>query len=394
MMGDSVEYRDGVFVATGPHAAAGGESATATALMVRPDDHLAPLETPGPLVSAEVPPAGPAPATAPSPGGARRIAVVAVIASLIAAVAIGAAAFGGAFSGSGTPSPGSARGALGAAAANSSAAPSVAFTVSATRSNPSTTTTLVTGSGAVDLRTDTGSLTATVPSLAGLVGSGDDSVNMISDGTSVYLGSPALSSLTGGPTWLKAGLPRGATSSSADSSTLAVLSNPSQLLGLLSSIGGQVTTVGQVNLDGVPTTEYRTTVTVAELASRAGLTGGSATGAKIAQILGRLGNTSVPVTAWVGSDGYVRQLQVSVALSRATLGGLASDLINGTFGGSSADQSTSATTVTVGFSHYGAPVSVTVPPADQVTDVSAIVSSLKGVISQIGHVVSGLASHF
>ena len=52
MMGDSVEYRDGVFVATGPHAAAGGESATATALMVRPDDHLAPLETPGPLVSA------------------------------------------------------------------------------------------------------------------------------------------------------------------------------------------------------------------------------------------------------------------------------------------------------------------------------------------------------
>jgi hypothetical protein len=393
-MGDSVEYRDGVFVATGPHTAVGGES-TGTALMVRPDEHLAPVGTPGPLVSAEVPPAGPVGpvrSTAPSPGGARRIAVATVIATVIAAVAFGAAAFGGAFGGSGTPSPGSARGALGAAAANSSAAPSVAFTLSATRSTSSSTTTLVTGSGAVDLRTATGSLTATVPSLARLVGSGDDTVNVISDGTSIYLGSPALSSLTGGPTWLKAGLPQGATSSSADSSTLAVLSNPSQLLGLLSSIGGQVTTVGHVDLNGVPTTEYRTTVTVSELASRAGLTAGSAVGGRIAQILGQLGNTSVPVTAWVGDDGYVRQLQVSVNLSRATLGGLASDLITGSLGGSSADQATSATSVTVGFSHYGAPVSVTVPPANQTTDVGAIVSSIQGVMSQIGHDFSGLAS--
>jgi len=406
-MGDSVEYRDGVFVATGPQPVTGSSAAAAgTALMARPDEHLAPIGAPGALApmesggalaSAAVPPVGPvgpAPTPAPSAGGARRIAVATVVASLVAAVALGAAAFGGAFGGSGTPSPGSARGALGAAAAASTSAKSVAFTVSATRTNASSTTTLASGSGAVDLTTSTGRLTATVPALANLVGSGSDSVNVVSDGTSIYLGSPALSSLTGGTTWLKVGLPQGSTSGNADSSTLAVLANPSQLLGLLSGIGGQVTTVGNVTLDGTTTTEYRTTVTVSELARRAGLTGGSSLGTTAAKVLGQLGNTSVPVTAWVGSDGYVRQLQVSIQLARATLGSLAGDLISGSLSGSSAGQATSATTVTVGFAHYGAPVSVIVPPASQTTDVNNIVSSVKGVVSAVEHAFSGLASKF
>ena len=166
-----------------------------------------------------------------------------------------------------------------------------------------------------------------------------------------------------------AGLPQGRRTGNAVSSTLAVLADPSQLLGLLSSIGGQVTTVGNVDLDGVQTTEYPTTVTVSELAARAGLSTGSGLGARVAKVLGQLGNTSVPVTAWVGTDGYVRQLSASLDLSRATLGGLAGDLVTSSLNGSTSGQSTSATDVTVGFSHYGAPVDVTAPPASQVTDV-------------------------
>src|SRR5665213_3825740 len=118
-MTDSVEYRDGVYVATGETAGDGldlsGGTRTATALMVRPDDHLTPVDAPGPLVSAELPPAGPTgpvPSPAPAAGGARRIAVATAIASLIAAVAFGAAAFGGDFGGGSTPTPGSGRGAL------------------------------------------------------------------------------------------------------------------------------------------------------------------------------------------------------------------------------------------------------------------------------------------
>jgi len=396
-MSDSVEYRDGVFVATGQHGTPQADTGAGvgTALMVRPDEHLAAVPAPGPLVSAELPPAGPvgpAPAPAPAAGGARRIAVATVVASLIAAVALGAAAFGGAF-GSHSPTPGSGRGALGAAAASSAAATSVAFTVSATRASSSSTTTLLSGSGAVDLKQDVGQLTATVPALASLVGSGNDSVDVVGDTGAVYVGSPALSSVTGDTRWLKVDLPQGSAPSSADSATLGVLSNPSQLLGLLSSVGGQVTTVDNVDLNGVSTTEYRTTVTLSELASQAGVTAGSSLGAHVAKVLGQLGNTTVPVTAWVGGDGYVRQLSASVDLSRLTPAGLAGDLVNGSLGGSTADRSTSSTTVTVGFSQYDQPVTVTVPPASQVTDVSGIVSSVRGAVADIGKAVSSFVSH-
>jgi len=318
--------------------------------------------------------------------------VLTVVAALIAAVAFGAAAFGGGF-GSGSPTPGSARGALGAAAAASAGATSVAFDLSATRSTSKTTTTLVTGSGAVDLKTDVGHLAATVPALASLVGSGNDTINVISDGSAVYLGSPTLSSLTGGPKWLKVDLPQGADSGNAESSTLGILANPSQLLDLLTSLGGQVTNVGTVDLRGTQATEYTTTVTVSELASRAGLPTGSDLGTKVSKVLEQLGNTSVPITVWVGTDGYVRQITASLDLSKATLGSLASDLVNGTLGDASG-QATTSTTVTVGFSHYGDPVTVAVPPADEVTDAGAIASSIKGAAKAISHAVSAFASNF
>ena len=50
--------------------------------------------------------------------------------------------------------------------------------------------------------------------------------------------------------------------------------------------------------------------------------------------------------------------------------------------------------MTVGFSHYGDPVTVAVPPASEVTDAGAIASSIKGVASAIGHAVSDIASNF
>ena len=399
-MSESVEYRDGVFVATGQTEAVDrpdlrAATATGTALMARPSDFLAPVDGPGPLVSAELPPAGPVGPTPPptrSAGGARRIAVATIAAALIAAVVFGAAAFGGAFN-SGSTAPWSARGALGAAGAASAGASSVAFDLSATRSTSKTATTLVTGSGAIDLKTDVGHLSATVPALSGLVGSGNDAINVISDGSAVYLGSPALSELTGGQRWLKVDLPQGTDSGSAESSTLGVLANPSQLLGLLSSLGSQVTNVGTVDLRGTQVTEYTTTVTVAELAARAGLPTGSAQGAKISKVLEQLGNTSVPITVWVGGDGYVRQLSASLDLSKATLGSLASDVITGSLGDSSG-QATTSTTVTVAFSHYGDPVKVTIPPASEVTDAGALASSIKSAASAIGHAVSDFASKF
>lgn len=397
-MSDSVEFRGGVFVATGPHGTGdpgGPGAATGTVLIVRPDEHLATVQAPGTLATAELPPAGPvgpAPSLAPAAGEALRVAVATTVAALVAAVAFGAAAFGGGF-GSPSATPDSGRSALGAAGAASAGATSVAFTVSATRATPSsTTTTLVSGSGAMDLGRGVGRLTATVPALASYVGSGNDSLDVVVAGNATYLATPALSQVTGADTWVRAPLPKD-NSGTADTATLAVLADPAKLLGLLSSVGGPVTTVGNVDLQGVPTTEYRTTVTLSGLAVKAGLSTGSALGAEVTRLLGTLGSTTVPVTAWVGNDGYVRQLSASLDLSRLTVGGLVGGLVDGTLG-SSGGQSTTSTTVTVGFSHYNQPVAVTVPAASQVTDVGAIVSSVKGAVSDLRHAVSKVIADF
>ena len=117
----------------------------------------------------------------------------------------------------------------------------------------------------------------------------------------------------------------------------------------------------------------------------------------MSQILQQLGNTSVPVKVWVGNDGFVRQMSASLDLSKATLASLAGDVIgavNGTIPNGIGGQSTAATTVTVGFSHYNAPVTVTIPPASDTTDVNSLVHSVRGVLSGIGSAVSGFAARF
>ncbi len=399
-MGDSVEYRDGVFVGTpatlGTAATdepGGARASTGTALAVRPGDSLAGTAGPPVAVGLDERPAGLAPLPTRDAGRARRIAAVAVVVSLVAAgavaVAAGAAAAGGG-SGSGATTPGSSRGALAGAATRSMAARSVAFTVQASQTSGATTTTLLSGSGAVDLATDVSRVSASVPALSGIVGSGDDTVSLVTSGSAVYVGVPALAPLTGGKTWLGGTLPKDGHPGSSGQATLAILADPARLIGLLGSSAGPVTRVGPAVLGGVPTTEYRTTVSLAGLASR--LDRGHALGARAAAILGRIGNTSVPVTAWVAGDGTLRQLSASILLTRATLGGLVGEVASGSANGSAATRSTAATTLTVGFSHYGEPVAVSVPPSAQVTNLGSVLSLLPRDISRFGHDLSGLAA--
>ncbi len=407
-MSDSIEYQDGLFVGSAAHErdtvgvtegpAAGS---TGTALMARPDESLVGTVSPVPIPVQFDDRTGVEPASRPirGPGGAhRRTMVAVVVAALVAALAVGAAvgaAASGGGTGSGTPASGSSRGALAGAAARSAAAPTVAFTLQATQASAARTTTLVAGSGAVDLAKGVGRMTATVPALSGVVGSGGDSVSVVTDGHAVYVGVPALAEMTGGRSWLKATLPTDAAAGDQGIATLAILSDPTRLMGLLGSLGGPVTNLGPVVLDGTPTTEYRTTVTLAALASRARHGSSSrisSLGAATAGILGRLGNTSVPVTAWVGSDGHLRQLSVSLLLSHATLAGLVGDAVSGSLGGSPATRSTTSTTLTVGFSGYGEPVDASPPPASDVTDLGSVLSSVQGGISRVVHDLSGLAA--
>jgi hypothetical protein len=368
-MNELVRVEDGVMVAV----AADG------ALVTRPDASLAPA---GPRSTRSV-------------VGSHRLVVAVAAAAVVAVVAVGAASFAGG-TGSVTPSPagpGAARGSLAAAASGSAAAGSVALTVSAVETSPGSTTSVVSGTGDVDLATGTGTLTATVPALASALGAAaDSSITVVSDGGSVYLEAPALASLAGGKPWFKLSASSAASmvgGSAADS--LSALSDPRQLLALLGALGSPVTDLGTVQLDGSPATEYTTTVTAAGLASHAGSGAASAGDGDAAKALQQLGIPSVPVSVWVGQDGMVRQVTLDVDLSHATLGGV--------LGGSTSTAAGSSLALTLGLTHYGQPVSVAVPPASQVTDLDGTRSSLRadlgsitGLAGQVGSALSGLTS--
>ncbi len=357
----------------------------AGALAVRSDASL----VPSPPLSATATP------KATASKGPGRLAVAVIAASIVAAVAVGAAAFSGGSSASGSsPSAaGSAHGSLATSASDSAAASSVAFSMTATETTPSTTTNLLSGHGSVDLAKGVGRVTASIPGLSGLVGSGArGSVDIISDGTNVYLNVPGVSSLTGGKGWVKTSLSglSSLTGSSAGSLSLSTLADPAHALGLLGSLGSTVTKVGTVTLNGEQTTEYQTTVSVADIVSQ--LSHGSPSSASsgaAAKALQQLGIPSVPVNAWVGRDGLLRQLSVTIDLSHASLGSVLGSLGST----SSAPPAGAKVNLTIGLSHYGEPVSVSVPPASDVTDLNSIASSLKGMASQLGGALSGMVSH-
>jgi hypothetical protein len=92
----------------------------------------------------------------------------------------------------------------------------------------------------------------------------------------------------------------------------------------------------------------------------------------------------------VGQNGLLQQVSLSIDLSHASL----SDLLGGLGLGSAGSSGSGGTIlITVGLSHYGDPVAVNVPPASAVTDLGAIGSSVKGILSQLGGTLSGIASH-
>lgn len=342
----------------------------------------------GTLATADGPRPGPTP---PSPWYGRTVLAV-ILASVVAVTAVAFGLFGGGSGGAGAAShAGVAKGALSSAAADSASARSAAFTLSVTGNAPGSVDTLLSGSGSVDLSRQVGQMTVSVPSLAALTGGADDSVTVVSDRSSVYVHVPSLTALTGGKSWFE--LPAGSAtkgSPSVGSLPLQALSDPSDLLGALRSVTGPVTEVGTSRVDGQSATEYRTTATVAAVVARLEHGHPSAAMRAVAKALPRVGAPTIPVTVWVGSDGLIHRISVSVDLSHATVGGLL-----GSTGASARNPggsvASSQVTVTVGLSHYGEPVSITVPPASSTTDLHRMFSAIGGTIAKVGSALSGIA---
>jgi hypothetical protein len=313
----------------------------------------------------------------------RAITAAAVVAVLVAGV--GAAAFADGH-GSTASHSAAAPADLAGPAAQSASAGSAAFTLSVTADSPGIQSTLISGAGSIDLASHVDRMTASIPMVSSVLG-GRTSATVVTDGNGVYLQVPALSVLTGGRSWLEAST---SAASSSGSLALAAMGDPSRLLGALGSVNGSVTKVGTPRLDGVNTTEYESTVSLTGLVSglihhtQSGAT--SSTGAEVADALGA---PTVPVTVWVGADGRVHQLSVSLDLSHPTVSGVLHSvdpsLLESDRAGAGPDL-----TVTVGLSSYGAPVSVSVPPHAQVVNLTHAYSSVRGAVSRLGSGVKGL----
>lgn len=119
----------------------------------------------------------------------------------------------------------------------------------------------------------------------------------------------------------------------------------SGFLDSLKGAGGSVVERGADSIDGVPVTVYEGTIDPQAAIAQAS----PDDEADVQAALDQMGGTfDMPFTAWVDSDGMVRRLEVTVS---ADMGGATMDM-----------------TVTIELYDLGAPITITPPPADEVTD--------------------------
>lgn len=176
-----------------------------------------------------------------------------------------------------------------------------------------------TGSGDFDTSAHRGAMTAHV-AVAGL----DTAVDEVSDGTVIYVKSSLIGAmLPAGKTWVKIDVAKTGAAQGATISSL-LSQDPAHALTQLQSLK-RVTKVGEAQVDGVTTTQYRGRLDLSTL------TGTTMTGT------GRY-------DVWIGDDGYVHRVKAIVAKGGTT------------------------STVTADLSAFGDDVTVAVPAAAETFD--------------------------
>ena len=180
------------------------------------------------------------------------------------------------------------------------------------------------------------------------------SISEVLIGNTIYMKIPQLSSMLGGKTWAKMDLSALGSLGSTFQSMLDSAKNTDptqQLQPLLAS--GDLHKVGTETVNGVQADHYAGTVDVATAfdgsAAAKNLTADQI--AQIKSLLKSAGVTTETIDVWITSDG----LPVRETVSSNTSAG--------------------ATKVDLNMSDWGKPVSVTAPPADQVSDLGSMMGA-------------------
>jgi hypothetical protein len=177
------------------------------------------------------------------------------------------------------------------------------------------------------------------------------------------LPSAADSGLPGGKPWVSLNLStllKHATGTSLSQLAAGQQDDPASILAYLKQASANgLHRLGTASIRGVPATQYSATIDLNKVAAAEG----GKLGAVIRSEVKALGTSTYPLSVWVDHQGLVRQVSYHLSASpTASLPGSAS--------GSSLHVTVAAT---IQFYDFGAPVSVTAPPASQVNDITKVV---------------------
>jgi hypothetical protein len=212
----------------------------------------------------------------------------------------------------------------------------------------------------------------------------DQKQDMVQHGSIVYLHSPLLSMLdpTLADRWIKVDAEKmvaaaGGSGSAADPLSGMSSGDPSAILGYLKGAGADVTTVGHEAIDGTDTTHVHATLSMGQALDAAG-----ADRAKLAESLKKMPagigdaveSLTLPVDVYVDADGFVRRIAITIDTS--------------TVSGSSGHGMTM--TMTVDYSDFGQPVTITEPTADQTVSACDLAAHLPDQMRSGSSMLSGM----
>ena len=204
--------------------------------------------------------------------------------------------------------------------------------------------------GAFDYSSNKGHMSVDLGKLPVTAGSDAGSVNVVFDESVIYMKLPGLQkSVPTSKPWVRIDVKElQRQSGGASQFNVFGQADPSQYLQFLQG-AGSVEELGSETVRDVETTRFKAVVDLNEAVKQAP----AETREALTQAIRATGSKSVPVNAWIDSEGLLRRVRYS-------------------YGGSEKTGSLSSS-ITVDFYDFGASVEVRPPPADQVTDLADIV---------------------
>lgn len=217
----------------------------------------------------------------------------------------------------------------------------------------------ITGEGAFDYAARQGSFAMDIPAIAGVqVGR----VEAVSTGTTIYQKfPPQLASFLGGKSWVKIDLNQLGQSAGIDFNSISQASSadPTQAFQFLKGAGVDVVELGKEQVRGEAVTHYRGTVDANKAAAAA-----PPEQQKALQQLAQIYSQPLPMEVWIDDEGRLRKMTYAVDLSKLNLPPQAT----------AGHEPTGSINFTLELFDFGTPVSVTVPPADQVADLGQLLA--------------------